>query len=330
MRAGAAADRPRDRPDRHADASAGRGAQRPSSPRSRSERGAQIVVLIVPTHRARGHRRRTRSASATSWKIGRKDVGDGLLLVVAKNDRDVRIAGRRRRCEGAMPDVAAGRIISEQIAAGVPRRRFRRRPERRDRPARRAHRRRGAAGAAAPSRAARPRGAVGFDWQDLAIFLFVGVPIVGARAEQHHGPQARRARHRRRGRRLGWLLTASLLVAAGAGIVALFLVGVMGVGGVAAAAAAGPGDLGRRRRRLRRRRLGGGGGGFSSGGGSPAAVPSSVRELSGAPAGVTTSHTTLPRAGGDGTVSSASRAASESRAGAEARPARGGRASLRP
>ena len=36
---------------------------------------------------------------------------------------------------------------------------------------------------------------------------------------------------------LGWFLTASLLVAAGAGIVALFLVGVMGLGGVARAAA---------------------------------------------------------------------------------------------
>ena len=36
---------------------------------------------------------------------------------------------------------------------------------------------------------------------------------------------------------VGWLLTASLLVAVGAGVVALFLVGVMGFGGGRAAAA---------------------------------------------------------------------------------------------
>ena len=67
---------------------------------------------------------------------------------------------------------------------------------------------------------------------------------------------------------LGWLLTASLLVAVGAGVVALFMVGVMGVGGAGRRGGGGPiiwggggggfggGGFG-----------GGGGGGFSSGGG---------------------------------------------------------------
>ena len=77
------------------------------------ERGAQIVILIVPTARPEdifSYAQRV----ATSWKLGRKEVGDGLLLTVAKNDRDVdiRVAAT---LQGAIPDVAASRIIRENI-----------------------------------------------------------------------------------------------------------------------------------------------------------------------------------------------------------------------
>src|SRR6478672_10790033 len=77
------------------------------------ERGAQIVILIVPTARPEdvfSYAQRV----ATSWKLGRKDVGDGLLLTVAKNDRDVdiRVAAT---LQGAIPDIAANRIIQETI-----------------------------------------------------------------------------------------------------------------------------------------------------------------------------------------------------------------------
>src|SRR5262245_43363702 len=50
-----------------------------------------------------------------AWKIGRKGVGDGLLIVVAKDDRKMYIAVARA-LEGAVPDLAAKRVIREQIA----------------------------------------------------------------------------------------------------------------------------------------------------------------------------------------------------------------------
>ncbi|HTT10078.1 MAG TPA: TPM domain-containing protein [Burkholderiaceae bacterium] len=50
-----------------------------------------------------------------AWKIGRAGVGDGLLIVVAKDDRKVWIAVARA-LEGAIPDLAAKRVIREQIA----------------------------------------------------------------------------------------------------------------------------------------------------------------------------------------------------------------------
>ena len=43
-----------------------------------------------------------------AWKIGRKEVGDGILLIVAKNDRKVRIEVAKT-LEGAVPDLAAPR-----------------------------------------------------------------------------------------------------------------------------------------------------------------------------------------------------------------------------
>ncbi|MFO1295672.1 MAG: TPM domain-containing protein [Rubrivivax sp.] len=69
---------------------------------------------------------------ADQWKIGRRDRGDGLLLVVAKNDRRVRIEVAKA-LEGAVPDLAARQIIDNAIPSRLPRRRLRRRPERRAR-----------------------------------------------------------------------------------------------------------------------------------------------------------------------------------------------------
>ena len=52
---------------------------------------------------------------ADAWKLGRKGVDDGAILLVAKNDRRVRI---EVGCgsEGALPDAIANRIIDETIA----------------------------------------------------------------------------------------------------------------------------------------------------------------------------------------------------------------------
>ncbi|MFN0160185.1 MAG: TPM domain-containing protein [Burkholderiales bacterium] len=76
--------------------------------------GSQIVVLIVASTRPEpiedfAHR------VGDIWKIGRAGVGDGLLMVVAKDDRRMRI-DVARALEGAVPDLAAKQIIREAIA----------------------------------------------------------------------------------------------------------------------------------------------------------------------------------------------------------------------
>ena len=48
------------------------------------------------------------------WKIGRKNVGDGLLIVVAKNDRRVRIEVAEA-LTGAIPDLAAKQVIDNAM-----------------------------------------------------------------------------------------------------------------------------------------------------------------------------------------------------------------------
>ena len=77
-------------------------------------KGSQIVVLMVPTTHPEDIAAYAWRV-ADSWKIGRKDVGDGLLIVVAKNDRRMRMEVARA-LEGAIPDLAAARIIDQQMA----------------------------------------------------------------------------------------------------------------------------------------------------------------------------------------------------------------------
>ena len=227
-----------------------------------AQRGAQVVVLIVPTTQPEdiasyGYR------VADAWKIGRRDVGDGLVVIVAKNDRRVNIEVART-LEGAIPDVLAGRIISEQIkpafkvddyAGGL------------NAAIDRLDKAIGGEALPAPNRSAgaKPRGS-GFDLQDLAIFLFVGVPILGGVLTGIFGRKLGALITGGAVGGIGFWLTASALVAGGAGLVALFLVGVMGMGsGRLGSVGGGPiiwgggrggGGFG-----------GGGGGGFSSGGG---------------------------------------------------------------
>lgn len=76
-------------------------------------KGSQIVVLMVPTTAPEDIASYTQRVGDT-WKIGRKGVGDGLLVVVAKNDRAMRIA-TAKTLEGAVPDLAASRIIDEEM-----------------------------------------------------------------------------------------------------------------------------------------------------------------------------------------------------------------------
>lgn len=75
--------------------------------------GSQIVVLLVRST-APEDIAAYAFRVADAWKIGRENVDDGVILIVAKNDRRVRIEVGRG-LEGAIPDAAAARIIREYI-----------------------------------------------------------------------------------------------------------------------------------------------------------------------------------------------------------------------
>src|ERR1700760_27524 len=79
-------------------------------------KGSQIAVLIVPTTAPETIEQFSIRAAET-WKIGRKKIDDGALLVVAKDDHKLRIEVGYG-LEGALTDVTARRIIDETI---VPR-----------------------------------------------------------------------------------------------------------------------------------------------------------------------------------------------------------------
>jgi uncharacterized protein len=78
-----------------------------------AKQGSQIAVLIIPTTQPEdiaqfGIR------VADAWKIGRKNVDDGVILIVAKDDRKLRLEVGYG-LEGAIPDAIAKRVIAETI-----------------------------------------------------------------------------------------------------------------------------------------------------------------------------------------------------------------------
>lgn len=78
-----------------------------------AQKGSQIAVLIVPTTEPEdiaqfGIR------VADQWKIGREKIDDGLILIVARNDRKLRIEVGYG-LEGVIPDAIAKRVIAETI-----------------------------------------------------------------------------------------------------------------------------------------------------------------------------------------------------------------------
>jgi uncharacterized protein len=78
-----------------------------------TRKGSQVAVLIVPTTDGESIEQFAIRV-AEAWKIGRKKIDDGALLVVAKNDRKLRIEVGYG-LEGALNDVTAKRIIDEAI-----------------------------------------------------------------------------------------------------------------------------------------------------------------------------------------------------------------------
>ena len=77
-------------------------------------KGSQVAVLIVPTTQPEEIEQYSIRVF-DQWKLGRKNIDDGVLLLVAKNDHRVRIEPARG-LEGAIPDAASSRIIREYIA----------------------------------------------------------------------------------------------------------------------------------------------------------------------------------------------------------------------
>lgn len=79
-----------------------------------ANKGSQIAVLILPTTQPE-EIEQFGIRVMDAWKVGRKGVDDGAILIVAKNDRRVRIEVGYG-LEGALPDATANRIIEETIA----------------------------------------------------------------------------------------------------------------------------------------------------------------------------------------------------------------------
>ncbi|MEO5793738.1 MAG: TPM domain-containing protein [Rhodoferax sp.] len=225
--------------------------------------GAQIVVLMVPTTQPEdiaSYANRVGNA----WKIGRKEVGDGLILLVAKNDRKLRIEVAKT-LEGAVPDLAASNIIQDAITprfkqgdfaggvdAGVDQIMAL------------------VKGEALPAPQAKARAtqqAEGFDWQQMLIFAVFAVPIAGTIARSIFGAKLGSVVTGGAVGVLAWVLSASLVIAGVAGVAALLFTLLSrlgssslggGLGGLGGFGGGGFSSGGRR---------GGGGGGFSSGGG---------------------------------------------------------------
>ena len=227
-------------------------------------RGAQVVILMISSTQPEDIAAYAQRIG-DSWKIGRKNIGDGLLLVVAKNDRKVRIE-TTKALEGAIPDLAASQIIetaitprfkqgdfagglnaaADQIMARITGEKL---------------------PAPAPAGPARRSNDAGFDWTNLAIFLFFAVPIGGRVLSSILGRKLGSVATGGAVGVLAWLFTSSVLIggiAAVAGIVfalitSLGSLGRGGFGGGLGGGGFGAGGFGGR--------SGGGGGGFSSGGG---------------------------------------------------------------
>ena len=238
-------------------------------------KGSQVVMLMVATTLPEdivSYANRVGNA----WKIGRKEVGDGLLVIVAKNDRKVRIEVSKK-LEGAIPDLAASQIIEGAMtpnfrqgnyAAGL------------DAAAGQIMAR--ITGEALPAPAVRGGqgqsgegqlfGGGGFQWTDMAIFLLFAVPIGGAIARGIFGAKFGSLVTGGAVGALAMVVTASAVIAVAVGVLALVFTLIAGSRGGSSVGRSGRrggglGGLGGLGGGLGGWSSGGGGGGFGGGGG---------------------------------------------------------------
>lgn len=223
--------------------------------------GPQIAVLIIPTTAPEDIAAYAQRV-ADQWKIGRRQVGDGLLIVVAKDDRKMRIEVAKA-LEGAVPDLAARQIIDTAmkpafqagdyaggLQAAIERLQAR------------------IAGEGLPTPASAPRSGGGndFGFQNIGMLFFIGVPVVGMLLTGMLGRKLGSLATAGAAGAAGWAFGGGLVIAGAAALAALVLVGLLGIG----AARRSAGLTGRRSGMLVPPIIwggGGGGGGFGGGGG---------------------------------------------------------------
>jgi uncharacterized protein len=223
----------------------------------------QLAVLIVPTTQPEPIEAYSIRV-VEAWKLGRKGNDNGVLFLVAKNDKKMRIEVGYG-FEGTLTDVTARRIIAEDVAPLFREGKF-------------------AAGINAgvdritkvvadgkelpppPAGAKSKPGIDGFDFETLALILFIGVPVVGMFLRSMFGKLAGSAAGSAVVGAAAWLFVGSLVVAIIAAIVAFFVIIFSGSGGGGGRPGRGGGMS------LPGGSWGGGGssggGGFSGGGGS--------------------------------------------------------------
>jgi len=225
-----------------------------------AKKGAQIAVLIVPTAEPETiEQYGIRVAEA--WKLGRKGVDDGALLLIAKDDHTLRIEVGYG-LEGVLNDATAKRIIAEfivpdfkrgdfygGITAGVTRMM--------------------AVIEGEPLPAPRARSAASGSFSDYESLLFIGfvlVMVVGGVLRTLFGRLPAAAIIGLVAGVLAWLIIAPLLVAGLVGIIAFFF--TLAGGGQGMGRGHGPWGGGLGGGGFGGGGFGGGGGGFGGGGAS--------------------------------------------------------------
>lgn len=180
-------------------------------------KGSQVVVLMLATT-APEDIASYANRVANAWKIGRRAVGDGVLIIVAKDDRKMRVEVAKT-LEGAIPDIAAARIIDTamkprfrdgdfagglqaavtQIAARIAGETL---PE-------------------PPTSARAPGENSAIDWGEWAIFLFLGVAALSPVARALFGNALGTVLTGSVAAAVAYMATASVLLAGLAGLAAL-------------------------------------------------------------------------------------------------------------
>jgi uncharacterized protein len=186
-------------------------------------KGSQVVVLMVATTAPEDIADYTQRLG-DAWKIGRPAVGDGVLFVIAKDDRRLRIA-TAKALEGAIPDLMARRILDSAVTpafrngdyaggieAGVDQILARIRGEDLPLPT------------AAPASGGRSDA---YDGIEVLIFLVFAIPMAASLLRSAFGSKLGTVLTGVGAAGLAWVLTAVVWVAIGAGLLgmlaALFL-----------------------------------------------------------------------------------------------------------